>query len=196
MGKRFLEFKNALHKKILKIAALILIINQGFLMGVFIIKNPDFIWRVWKKNEPKNENLLKINQEGSNFISLQENSLIAIPGYLFNQDKKSFQMPAIITAYSSTTWETDDDPWITAAGTPVREGIVANNLLKFGTKIKIPEIFGDKIFIVEDRLNPQKSKNHIDIWFPSTQEALEFGVVKTYIEILPEETSSEMALSF
>jgi len=195
MGKRFLEFKNALCKTILKIAVLILIINQGFLMGVYI-KNPDFIWGVWTEDKLKNKNLLKINQEGSNFVSLQENSLIAMPGYLFNQDRKPFQIPAIITAYSSTPWETDNNPWITAAGTQVREGIVANNLLKFGTKIKIPEIFGDKIFVVEDRLNPQKSKNHIDIWFPSTQEALEFGVVKTYIEILPEESLSEIALSF
>src|SRR3989338_7593532 len=35
----------------------------------------------------------------------------------------------VVTAYSSTTWQTDDSPLITASGTNVREGIVAANFL-------------------------------------------------------------------
>ncbi len=87
----------------------------------------------------------------------------------------------IITAYSSTPEETDTTPFITAIGTITRNGIVAANSLSFGTKIQIPEIFGDKIFVVEDRMAP-KNNNKIDIWFPTKEEALKFGV--KYAEVL------------
>lgn len=79
-----------------------------------------------------------------------------------------------ITGYSSTPEETDDTPWITAYNTPARENIVASNDLPFGTKIRIPSLFGDRIFIVEDRLN-ERFKNVIDVWFPTKEEALNFG---------------------
>ena len=51
-------------------------------------------------------------------------------------------------------------------------------------QIKIPELYGDKIFIVEDRMNSRKGYYHVDIWFPSYQKAVNFGVEETYIEIL------------
>lgn len=94
------------------------------------------------------------------------------------------QIPVVITAYSSTTWETDDNPYLTAAGTLVREGIVANNMLPFGTRIRMPELYGDKIFVVEDRMSWMKGNYHVDIWFSSYWEALNFGAKRTYIEIL------------
>jgi 3D (Asp-Asp-Asp) domain-containing protein len=93
-------------------------------------------------------------------------------------------IPVIVTAYSSTPWETWGDPFITAAGTTVRDGIVANNLLPFGTEVRIPELYGEEIFVVEDRMNSKKGYYHIDIWFPSYPEALSFGAKKTYIEVL------------
>jgi len=80
----------------------------------------------------------------------------------------------VITAYSSSPDETDSTPFITASNTYVRDGIVASNSLRFGTKIMIPEIFGPKVFIVEDRLHP-KYGNRIDIWMPSKNLALQFG---------------------
>lgn len=90
----------------------------------------------------------------------------------------------VITAYSSTPGQTDSTPFLTASGCYVKDGVIANNMLPFGTKIRIPEIYGDKIFEVQDRLNSRKGGDHIDIWLPSYQEAKEFGVKKTYIEIL------------
>lgn len=89
----------------------------------------------------------------------------------------------VITGYSSTPEETDEDPFITASGDWVHDGIVAANFLPFGTEIRIPEIYGDKIFVIEDRMHPRK-KQQIDIWFPSKQEALEFGAHYSYIEVL------------
>lgn len=89
-----------------------------------------------------------------------------------------------ITGYSSSYDETDADPWTTAYNTPVRAGIAASNILPFGTKIKIPSLFGDKIFIVEDKMNPRYNEN-LDIWFPSKNEALNFGIhYDVLVEIL------------
>ena len=53
----------------------------------------------------------------------------------------------IVTAYSSTPDQTDATPFITANGTTVHDGIIAANWLKFGTRVRIPDMFGDKVFI-------------------------------------------------
>jgi 3D (Asp-Asp-Asp) domain-containing protein len=88
-----------------------------------------------------------------------------------------------VTAYSSSVDETDDSPFITAKGTYVRDGIVAANFLPFGTAIKIPDLYGDKIFVVEDRMNSRYWMN-VDIWFPSKDTALKFGAKNVKIEIV------------
>ncbi len=88
-----------------------------------------------------------------------------------------------VTAYSSTPEETDDTPFITASMTEVRDGIIAANFLPFGTKVLIPELFGDKIFVVEDRMH-QRKKNFVDIWMDSKQDALNFGIARAEIVIL------------
>jgi len=90
----------------------------------------------------------------------------------------------VVTAYSSTPDQTDDTPFITASGKHVADGIVANNMLPFGTKIRIPGLYGNKIFVVEDRMNKNKSNYHIDIWMPDRPSAVDFGVKTVKIEIL------------
>ena len=89
----------------------------------------------------------------------------------------------VVTAYSSTTWQTADSPFITASGTTVREGVVAANFLPIGTRIKLPDLYGDKIFVVEDRMHPRQ-KYVVDIWFPSYSEALNFGAKYTKIQVI------------
>ncbi len=88
-----------------------------------------------------------------------------------------------ITAYSSTHDQTDEDPFTTASGRQVRDGIVAANFLEFGTKIKIPELFGDKIFVVEDRM-ARRHNYRIDIWFPDRNQAKQFGIQELEVIIL------------
>lgn len=90
----------------------------------------------------------------------------------------------VVTGYSSRMRETDDTPFTTASGTRVHEGTVAVNWLPFGTKVRIPELFGDQVFTVEDRMNKRHQGNSIDVWFNDTQKALRFGVARTRIEIL------------
>jgi len=92
-------------------------------------------------------------------------------------------MMVVATAYSSTLDQTDDTPFITAWNTPVRDGIIAANFLPFGTEIRIPEIFGNKVFVVEDRMN-KRYWYQIDVWFPERELAKEFGVKKVTIEII------------
>ena len=83
------------------------------------------------------------------------------------------------TAYAPSPYQTDATPCITAAGTRVRPGTVAANFLPFGTLLQI----GDDVYIVEDRMNP-RYPNSVDIFFPSTSEALEFGSKKLDIVII------------
>jgi len=84
-----------------------------------------------------------------------------------------------VTAYSSDVWQTDGDPCRTANGFNLCEhGIedsVAANFLPFGTKIKMPDVFGDKVFVVRDRMNPRYN-DYIDIWFKDREEAKIFGI--------------------
>jgi len=124
----------------------------------------------------------------SNTSSIYEETTLLPVGVLHEKEKGRVvkRIKMIITGYSSTVWETQGDPFITASGSRVRDGIIANNLLPFGTKVRIPSLFGDKIFVVEDRMNSKKGYYHADIWFPSRQQALEFGAKTAEIEVLAE----------
>lgn len=92
-----------------------------------------------------------------------------------------------LTAYNSEASQCDSSPCITANGYNVCEGdgaTVAANHLPFGTKVRIPEYFGDKVFVVRDRMNSRYS-NRIDVWMESKQEAIQFGVKRSAeVEIL------------
>ncbi|MFH1582212.1 MAG: 3D domain-containing protein [bacterium] len=154
-----------------------------FLLGILFIFVPflDFYAdqlkaskTIYKKNLFEQERLTILGND----------SLLPIADPSAPEPKVVKKMNVVVTAYSSTVWQTDDTPFITAANTYVREGIVANNYLPFGTKVRMPEIYGDKIFIVEDRMSSKKSNYHIDIWLSSYFEAKEFGAKKTYIEVL------------
>ncbi len=125
-----------------------------------------------------------VNETPEGLIFFQGNSLLGVSEPNNPEPKVVKKIRVMVTAYSSTPSETDDTPFITAAGTSVRDGIIANNKYPFGTKIRIPELYGDKIFVVEDRLHYKTSGYLVDIWFPSRQDALNFGAKITYIEIL------------
>ena|SRR3989338_3794299 len=116
------------------------------------------------------------------FLAIEGNSLL--PSSSLPEPKITRTVKVMVTAYSSSVFETDSTPHITAAGTHVRDGIIANNLLPFGTKIRLPELYGDKVFVVEDRMNQKKGLYHFDIWFSSYGEALNFGAKTTYLEVL------------
>lgn len=87
-----------------------------------------------------------------------------------------------VTAYSSTNNQTDDTPYITAFGTPVRDGIIAANFLPIGTVVRFPDKFGDKLFVVEDKMNERFSLQ-VDVWMSDREEAKKFGIQFLKLEI-------------
>ncbi|MBI5401250.1 3D domain-containing protein [Candidatus Wolfebacteria bacterium] len=103
--------------------------------------------------------------------------------FYYIKTKKTISV--VITGYSSSVDETDDTPYITASGTFVRHGVAASNFLPLGTKFRVPEIYGDKVFTIEDRMNPRyNDKNWVDIWFDSKATAKVFGKKSAEIEVL------------
>jgi 3D (Asp-Asp-Asp) domain-containing protein len=87
---------------------------------------------------------------------------------------------AEVTAYSSSPDETWGDPFVTASGRPVGDGVIAcPRRFAFGTKFRIDS----RTYVCWDRLHP-KYDDRFDIWKPSKQEALEFGRRRLVVEVL------------
>jgi len=101
----------------------------------------------------------------------------------FNSSTTKRTIYTVATAYNSEIGQTDSTPFITANGSHVRDGIIAANMLPFGTKVRLPDIYGQKVFTVEDRMN-QRYSNRIDIWMAEKSEAKQFGVRYIKMEVL------------
>ena len=113
---------------------------------------------------------------------------LAKAGKLFHLTKgvkrPSKVVPTVLTAYSSTPDQTDEDPFIAASGKRVYDGMVAANWLPMGTKIKIPSLYGEKIFTVDDRMNARYGYGRMDIWMDAPRDQVKkFGVKRATIEI-------------
>lgn len=102
-------------------------------------------------------------------------------GYTLNVGPAKIKV--VVTAYSSTVDQTDSTPFTTASGKRVRDGFIAANFLKFGTKVQIPELYGDKVFVVEDRMH-RRFNTYVDIWFSNRSSALKFGKQEVEIVVL------------
>ena len=90
-----------------------------------------------------------------------------------------------VTGYTSSVDQTDSTPFITASGTYVRDGVAAANFLPIGTKFRIPKLFGDKVFVVEDRMNKRyNGTTHVDIFFEDGRDARLFGLQNAQLEVL------------
>jgi 3D (Asp-Asp-Asp) domain-containing protein len=97
----------------------------------------------------------------------------------------------VVTAYSSTADQTDNTPCIAAKGfdlckayAELGEGnTIAANFLAINKQIKLPELFGEKTFVVRDRMNERYGQGRIDVWMPTREMAKEFGVKRVKMEI-------------
>lgn len=117
-----------------------------------------------------------------------------------------YAVTVVATAYSSDPWQTDSTPCTPAMhkfdlckayeenGT---EDTIAANFLPLGTKVRFPDVYGDKVFVVRDRMNAKYNGQHrIDFWIGSAtptnqeiireakQKAVAFGVKRMKMEIL------------
>jgi 3D (Asp-Asp-Asp) domain-containing protein len=84
------------------------------------------------------------------------------------------------TAYTSREVECDDDPYTAAWGDHVFWGMIASNSFPKGTKIQIPDYFGNKMFSVLDTMN-DRYYYRLDVWMPDLSEAKAWGT--RYIKI-------------
>ena len=93
-------------------------------------------------------------------------------------ERSRFQ--ATVTAYSSSPDETWGDPFITASGRRVFNGLVAcPRALPFGTQVSI----GDRTYQCYDRLH-RKYDHRFDIWMATKAAALAFGQQRLPVEVI------------
>lgn len=86
------------------------------------------------------------------------------------------------TAYNSLAAQTDPTPFIAADGTRTYWGMIAMNCVPFGTKVRIPSMYGSKVFKVHDRGG--FGCNHVDVWMQHYGDARKFGRRALTIEIV------------
>lgn len=102
------------------------------------------------------------------------------PGQDIVLEPEPVRLLATVTAYSSSPDETWGDPFVTASGKRVFDGLVAcPRSLAFGTRVKI----GERTYDCYDRLHP-KYDDRFDIWMSSKDAALRFGKRQVQVEVL------------
>lgn len=172
------------HKKIISLKQaknIVFLLFITIFFNFFLFSAPVLADEAMKNshNSPLAENLENTSNAGEK-IDFTNN----LPASDFKIKKTSQR---VITAYNSEADQTDNSPCITANGFNVCEqekgNIIAANFLPFGAKIRIPELFGNKIFIVQDRMHP-RYYNRIDVWMADKSDAIQFGVKLAKIEIL------------
>jgi 3D (Asp-Asp-Asp) domain-containing protein len=99
-----------------------------------------------------------------------------------------YTVNTVLTAYNSDIGQTDDSPCITASGFDVckhgAEDTVAINGYRMGTRVRFPELFGDRVFVVRDRMNARYNSTHVDVWMLSKADAKSFGIKSAKMEVL------------
>jgi 3D (Asp-Asp-Asp) domain-containing protein len=167
-----------LDKKSLKLAKYI--IFSVSLLFVFIQTNPHRLVLAASESilEVGGPTDLLLITDPSNFLPEKNNKITAI--LPTNSELPYYTAYITATAYTSRLVETDASPTIAAWGDHVFWGMLASNAFPRGTKIQIPEYYGDKMFTILDRMN-ERYYHHLDIWMPDLSEAKNWG--SRYVEI-------------
>lgn len=139
-----------LRKEVLKLCFAV-VIAESILVGVFYIASNHGIFEYFKPKTIYINNIAyaKTTEEKSTseMGNAERNVGTALQGTFFT--------------YNAEENQTDGNPYKTASGRIVREGIVANNCLPFGTKI---EVEGVGILEVQDRMNSRYGCNDFDVF--------------------------------
>ncbi len=120
------------------------------------------------------------------FVSVKDTvNASAVLAFPESEDREPAKVTWVVaTAYSSDVGQTDNTPCIPASGYDLCKhyeeygfgNSIAANFLPLGTQVRLPDAFGDKVFIVRDRMNERYGSGRIDVWMPTREEAKEFGV--------------------
>ena len=133
------------------------------------------IWVVGAVMAPKSPQEANMGELEASLSIVQGNSIVgvSVPAPLNIEPLGT----RVVTAYSSDPNETDDTPFLTAAQTPVRTGVIAcPRYIEFGSEI----IIDGETYICEDRMN-LKHPHRFDIWMESKEEALNWGKKKVEV---------------
>lgn len=128
--------------------------------------------------------IVPVGEPLSPAVPLAKLEPVAVPKVPNKEAKVVRVRTVVMTAYSSTRDQTDADPFTTASGQKVRDGIIAMNGVPFGTKVRIPEKFGAKVFVVQDRMHQRYGSARADIWMKTRHDAKQWGVKRVKVEIL------------
>lgn len=100
----------------------------------------------------------------------------------------------VATAYSSEVAQTDSTPCIPSKSSfnlcdyYKKYGVadtIAANFLPLGAKVRFPELYGDKVFTVRDRMNKRyNGTTRVDFWKAETKKAENFGVKGLEMEVI------------
>ena len=122
--------------------------------------------------------ICKVVVIGMLFLTLRHSAEIDIDSVEIDMD--SPERTGIFTAYNASVFQTDSTPMITASNINVRKGIIANNCLPFGTKIKV----NNKIYEIQDRMNKRYGCDNFDIYMTKQHKAIDFGRQTLKYEII------------
>lgn len=121
-----------------------------------------------------------------------------------NERDPRYSTWVVASAYSSDPYQTDSTPCIPAMGNfnlcenyelHGQEDTIASNCIPLGTQVKLPSLYGDRIFTVRDRMNERYGCDRVDVWIGSDgsfggknyreakSKAKAFGLKRTKIEI-------------
>lgn len=149
-----------------------------------IIKKEDH-----RSNFAKNFKIVAMPAEASLMASFKKHTNKNLE--IASNEKNALPENAIfvtLTAYNSEVAQTDGDPCTTANGFNVcKHGIedtVAANFLPMGTVVRIPDLFGDKEFVVRDRTSTRFGDNRTDVWMKTRADALQFGIRHSHIVVV------------
>ena len=114
-------------------------------------------------------------------LTRQANEITILQMEVKNLKEGTKPVSVTVTAYSPRLTETDDTPFTTAFMTAVKPGTIAVSRDLFldgwipGRKVYIYRV---GVFTISDLMHHRK-QNQLDIFFPSTSQAIQFGVKKS-----------------
>ncbi len=160
-----------------------LIILTFVLSFLFIFPQSKTLAQIYVQNAALSQTKT-VSEERSKQTNKSKQAVKRLPQ---NKIKIKKTIKVMVTAYNAVPEQTDTTPCITADGTDICTNpqlkIVAANWLPFGTKIRIPEYFGNTIFEVRDRMN-SRYPYRLDVLMDSISAAKEFGIRYLKVEII------------
>lgn len=177
LSEKFANIKRALSKHAIDVGIGVILAVITLIIIIPRTVNADEAYLAGLPDEQTTKMLIK---------AMQNETLAhgALPEADLGEPKRVVKIP--ITAYTSSVAQTDSTPCITASGLNVCargiENVVAANFLPIGTMIRIPDIYGDRVFYVEDRMNARYYYK-MDVWMLDYGDARQFGVKYATVEI-------------